>query len=547
MPQMTDEQIISTLIEKTRNCEVDNLNYYLEELTPAQKSLAAANDNQALQIAVSLERIEKIEIIKSLLNIPAVRDNAAVANNGTLEWAIRTGQSDIAKDLLTIPVVRRASLHQAEHLALSMGNIEIVEEISAIQETPDYTTIDPFFERTDDEIISTIMKMARDGDDAGLASYLDRLAPERKALAAANNNRALQLAAIYGHHKVVQILLTIPAVCDNAAAGDNLALLMALRKGYRLIAKDLLTFKTVRDNAAAYNNAALQCAAINDYGDIVSDLLTIPIVCQCSAADRENGHEATLLCTAKAYNILVEILEFLSHDGQKLPKSTQSFISDSKIMRAFLDVTPGVISLHKRIIACAVKGGHPDIVKDLTPTEDHKQILNTLSENELGKVVSLITIAAVRHYPKIDEKAPLQAALQLGYPGIAINLLTDLPNVRMSATAFNNEALIIAANRGYLGVMKELFKIPAVLSEAPTYINTIIECVFKAGKRRAQEEVQGLNDLLSSTPAFCRQFETMKVRSGPAAAATSNLGSPLDSQDEEKSAAATMQQKARRR
>lgn len=329
MPQITDKEIISTIIEMTKNGEADNLNGYLENLTSTQKALAAANDNQALQIAASLEGVKAVSIIKSLLDIQAVRDNAGAGNNATLNWAITAGHPDIAQGLLTFPAVYNASLDEAAGLALSMDYTDISSTISANM-----------------DIILTLTNMAQQGDNAGLTALLASLTPEQKLLAAANNNRALQLAAIHGHDQTVRILLTIPIVWDNAAAGSNLALFMALRLGYRSVAQALLNVQTVRANAAVYNNAPLKCAAINDYGEIVKELLTISAVNRCSAADNENKYEAIMLSVSKCCSILRGILNFLKRDGQVTQESLR-FEQDFLVMHALRDTDPTVISLHQ--------------------------------------------------------------------------------------------------------------------------------------------------------------------------------------------------------
>lgn len=381
---------------------------------------------------------------------------------------------------------------------------------------------------TDEQIILTLTNLARDGNDAGLSSYLESLNPEQKLLAAANNNRALQLAAINGHQRAVQILLSISTVFDNAAAGDNLALLMALRRKHPLVAQALLTVQTVRDNAAVYNNAALKCAAINDYGSIVRDLLTISTVRHCTATDKENGHghEATLLSTAKAYNLLKGLLNYLNHFDNKTPKSKQNIKENCSILRAFRDATPAAESLHHSLIACATNGGYIDIVNDLSPGYNYKEILSSIPHKRLEKVLTLKTIKAVRSYPETDEQALLQAALKLGYPSVAKNLLTDLPEVSANAAAFKNEALRIAALRGYSDIVGDLLSHPAVLNGASAYIKKIINLTFQAGRNSAQQGAQPDQECTvpAASQTLCWQFVGMKIEGGNAAAASEEKG-----------------------
>lgn len=528
LPEISDEQIISTIKNMTSRGDADGLNTYLEQLEPAQKSLAAAQDNLVLMIALTFDRVG---IAKSLLGIQAVRDNAAVDYNNLLRLAMQHGHYEIAKDLLTIPEVRHAAVYDnvAPYLALRMGYSDISEDLLAIQAA---------HPPSDEQIISTITELARNGNAYALKSYLEQLGPEQKSLAAANNNRAFQLAAIHGHQESMRCLLSISTVYDNAAAGNNLALLMALRFRHQHIAKDLLRIRTVREHAAAYNNAALHLAAINDYRGIVRDLLTL--VPRNSAAD-ENGHESTLLATVKSCNIVRDILTVLRSGHPGIER-------DLLIIQAFRDSTPGAAELNKRIIDCAIEGGHPDIVENLLP-RPVADLIEAQKSGDLERVVSLITMKAVRHYPAVDEEATLQAALKLGYPEIARNLLRR-PEVRNNAGAYENEALIIALLAGERDIAKDLSTIPSVCKKAVNYLDLIIDCAFKGGESQASKNTKNMSkeknreEPASSSQSLCWQFNRMGVSGSRGEVVELPDTRRNLSEDEEKNSAAAADQAA---
>ena len=93
-----------------------------------------------------------------------------------------------------------------------------------------------------------------------------------------DNNMALRCAAKNGHISIVDRLLEIPAVRENAATNNNEALRNAAEEGHISIVHSLLEIPTVRDNAAANNNEALRSAAQDGNIGIVNRLLKIPAV-----------------------------------------------------------------------------------------------------------------------------------------------------------------------------------------------------------------------------------------------------------------------------
>ena len=73
-----------------------------------------------------------------------------------------------------------------------------------------------------------------------------------------DTNDVLNLAALYGHLLVVQELLKIESVKDNAAANNNEALCLAAQNGHLQVVLELLEIESVKDNAAAEDNEVLR-------------------------------------------------------------------------------------------------------------------------------------------------------------------------------------------------------------------------------------------------------------------------------------------------
>ena len=89
---------------------------------------------------------------------------------------------------------------------------------------------------------------------------------------------ALQWASIYGHTPVVEELLKIKSVSENANRENNLALVEASLRGHVGVVRALLKNEKVSDNANARANIALMWASSSGYIEIVRILLMKPCV-----------------------------------------------------------------------------------------------------------------------------------------------------------------------------------------------------------------------------------------------------------------------------
>jgi hypothetical protein len=76
---------------------------------------------------------------------------------------------------------------------------------------------------------------------------------------------ALREAAIAGHLAMVERLLQLPVLLENAHLEDNAVLQWAAWKGHLAMVKQLLQLPRVLENAHASNNAVLQGMARHGY------------------------------------------------------------------------------------------------------------------------------------------------------------------------------------------------------------------------------------------------------------------------------------------
>ncbi len=109
---------------------------------------------------------------------------------------------------------------------------------------------------------------------------IECLTPE---IIASNENKAFRFAASNGHLAVVNRLLEIEAVSDNATALHNEALCGASLNGRINVVYRLLEIAAVRDSAAEFGSLALRVAAFKGHIDVVNCLLKIDAVRNAAA------------------------------------------------------------------------------------------------------------------------------------------------------------------------------------------------------------------------------------------------------------------------
>lgn len=102
--------------------------------------------------------------------------------------------------------------------------------------------------------------------------------------AVANDKSALRVAARYGILEIVEQQLQIQALVDQATDLDNYALRMAARYGHLPVVERLLQIQAVVDQATALDNYALRVAASYGHPAVVERLLQIPAVVEQATA-----------------------------------------------------------------------------------------------------------------------------------------------------------------------------------------------------------------------------------------------------------------------
>lgn len=218
-----------TFIDAVKQGDLETVNNWL-----AAGVDVAADNYAALRWAVHNDHLA---VVKRLLQIETVRNNAANDDNLALHWAIQKGYLDITEQLLQIESVR---------------NHAAIDDNSVLRRAATYGRL---------EVVELLLK-------------IDEVANNAAAL----RNDALCLAAENGHLTVVKRLLKIETVRNNAATDKNCALRLAALNGHLAVVKRLLKIETVRNNAAVSRNRALRWAADNEQTDVIEELLEIDSV-----------------------------------------------------------------------------------------------------------------------------------------------------------------------------------------------------------------------------------------------------------------------------
>jgi ankyrin repeat protein len=201
-----------------------------------------------------------LDIVERLLQIDAVRDNAAAFNNRALINAAGNGHLNIVERLLQIDAVRynAAALdNRAMFAAAANGHLNVIERLLQIETVSENAATE-----------NNIALYAAAGN--GHLNIVERLLQIEtvRENAAACRNGALYNAAISGHLDIVERLLQIDTVRENAAADNNFTLFSAAENGQLNVVERLLQIETVRENVAAINNRALRAAANNGHSEI---------------------------------------------------------------------------------------------------------------------------------------------------------------------------------------------------------------------------------------------------------------------------------------
>ena len=158
----------------------------------------------------------------------------------------------------------------------------------------------------------------------------------------ADNNKALRDAAAEEHWDIVERLLEIPAVRDNAHADSNSVLIDAIFDGNLTIVNRLLAIPAVLARVHANNNKALECAASRGDLPIVNRLLEIPAVFNNAHAD--NNCALRNAARSGHLNIIHRLLEIPSvrdhipadHNGALLTDAV--FGGNLDIVNHFLEI-----------------------------------------------------------------------------------------------------------------------------------------------------------------------------------------------------------------
>lgn len=292
--------------------ELNHLNYLKREvfciaaghgqLTVLNRALEIPENNtvgrlgRALNAAASSGNLASVN---RLLEIPRVFHRvAAYRENAPLNSAMRLGHNAVVQRLREVPCVNKVTL------MLNLLQVGDSASLNSILDDAEYDH--PMWESPVFAIERTLRKAAENGHLAVLnralnilqrcnylgSTYLalrsaaknghlpivNRLLQISDRHTAAEDNSLLYLAICAGHLAVVQRLLEVPCVRDNATARNNRALLSTASRGDLLCMEELLKIPAVVENIAAENNAALRFSVVHNQVPAVRRLLQIQAV-----------------------------------------------------------------------------------------------------------------------------------------------------------------------------------------------------------------------------------------------------------------------------
>ncbi len=210
LPEQSSPKRISppTYDEFLQSCEngnIEEVGYAIEYLTP---EVIVSNENRAFRWAV---RNGHLAVVNRLLEINAVKEDAAAKENDALSWAIGNNHLYLVIRLLEVETVRNSAAACKNYFlrdAASHGYLAILNRLLEIDTVRDNASI--------------------------------------------NNNAPLCWAAYHGHLAVVNRLLEIDVVRNNAVASNNAALRWAIQNGHLAVVKCLLKVEVVRIEAIRY-------------------------------------------------------------------------------------------------------------------------------------------------------------------------------------------------------------------------------------------------------------------------------------------------------
>lgn len=358
--------------------------------------------------------------------------------------------------------------------------------------------------RYSDSVLNRALCLAADYGHTDIVFALLEI-PKVKNNAHDAENEALRCAASGGHLDIVNMLLEIPEVAQNAAALDNEALRYATKNGHTAVVEKLLTIPQVRDNAHVCpyirsefgDNCALLIAATNGYTDIVNALLTIDAVKNVADAD---DNCALRWATSRGNTQIVEALLTIPAIANNLAAQDNEAIRSA----AYYHHVPILLTLLYEAFRQASHHAAPiETVNQLLALPGVETALfDTSGINKLeillaifaAKSGDIASIKVLLQNPQISndialfDNEALRSAAKGGHTEI-VNLLLTLPAVRDNAAILNNEALNFAIKNGHTAIIEALLKIPAVQEKVSMNNNALLNQALDSGNYVIAEQL----------------------------------------------------------
>lgn len=459
-------------------------NYVVRKLLKSSvaKEIADINDNEIIKKAIELGQLG---VVQTLLELPRLRKTISENNNCIFNLALATHRTSIVLELLKIKEVQeKVQLHGNELLLqiANYGNLTLTKallKLEGIRENVHAQNNSILVEAANfghPLVVQELLEITKVKENTRTSIYPFIAAATKGQLtllqlllkincirqnAAINENEALRAAASKNQGPIILELLKLKAVRDQAAARENEAFIQIAASGSFMALQALLEIPAVKNNAQAKSNKALRLAAANGHLTIVKALLKIPAV-------RENAHikHNMAFVNAASNGHIAIVLELL-----KLPKVHQNAAScnNEALIGA---VTKGSLELVKILLKIPA-------IQENAHTRNNIALRKAVKHSRIRVALALLKITEVKKNAHIRNNELLIEAMKRGGHFKLIKKLLRLKKVRDTAHLNKNRILGLAIKHGHESLVANLLEIPNIQASLHDYHNKILQEAIK--------------------------------------------------------------------
>lgn len=440
------------------------------------------------------------EIIKYLLEIDEIKENAAKMDNAALKLAILGGHHDITNLLLTNEAVMQNIASDNNNVfshAVEKGHIDTIDSLLAFPEVANNISFNSNFslrvaiQKNNIELIQKLLNypavVSKVVEENQLSEYLGCASLEAvklllseknlRKIASKNSNEGLRIVAARNDPAIIKELLTIEEVAKNAHTLANEALKIAIQNGHLEVVRELLNAPAVVESLKIDNLDILRGTTLLGRVDIVKLLLEQDYIRQNVAFNNNN-----ILMIAIENGLDDLVLELLND------KSVQAQLA--------MDKTP---------LLSAMNFGKTDIALEILEIDAVKKSITDIQL--LGMAVQYGNDAIFDKLWNIpyqnvdlssDDNAILYSAVQKGTVHM-VNVLLEVPEIQAKAAVKENRILKMASLRGDLPIVKRLLKVPIILQNAAANDNLALRLATFAKHEEVTHQLLKISTVKTAT------------------------------------------------